>query len=253
MVRPRLVSARGNVFWIEQVDYDAVTRIKYMERCMNNGNNATHLTDRYLGQECSLWTPCIYDFLGAYHPELPTYSCIESPSRNGPWYKREKELLQTGGSIVCEKGFDDLLSIIGDAFGLPLVEDQSRFTENGNIAGIVPDMVVIQQHRQGVALIENKPYYHSTFDGNQAPPDGAYLRYVEWLCDKGIPTTLVVIHSSSWKEYPLVKQLSTSMKDKYRSVMLEDVFLLMEQSGFRYSGITECWGDFTNKYPDCNS
>jgi len=215
--------------------------------------NATHLTDKYPGQEPELWTPCVHKFLCDFRPALPTYHCLKDPQVNGPWYKLTEQTVLTDGTIVCEQGYETLLGSIEDAFGVRLVQSSSRFTDIGDIAGIVPDIVIIDSNSKCVNILENKPYYGSRFDGNQMPPDGAYIRFVEWLNRKGITTRLNIIHSSSWKEYHKVKQLNELLKDCYGSVMLEDIFQMMHQKNYHYRGVVENWGDFIDKSSDCLS
>lgn len=215
--------------------------------------NATYLTEKYIGQEETLWTPCIYKFLCEFQPELPIYHCIKAPPVNGPWYKKTSQTITTNGEIVTELGYDRLLEHIGDAFGVKLLKSTSRFTDSGDIAGIKPDIVIIDTNSKSVNILENKPYYHSQFDGNQEPPDGVYIRYVEWLNREGIPTRLNIIHSCSLqnKEYLKVKQLNELLQGCYGSVMLEDIFQMMHQTNYHYEGVVENWGDFTEKSADC--
>ena len=213
--------------------------------------NATYLTQEYPGQEDTLWTPCLYDFFCKFSLELPTYCCINSPSNEGPWYKQDNNIIKTQGFIYSQKEPEDLLDKIGTSYSVDLKKNPSRYKEKGDIAGIKPDIVIIDRQEQGVILMENKPYYHSTFDGNQEPPDGAYIDFVRWLNEENIPTLFAVIHSSSWNTYSQVKQLNDLMGKQYASVMLEDIFWLMSQKNFQYNDISEHWSAYTNKKPDC--
>lgn len=219
---------------------------------MVNSKNATYLTEKYLGRESSLWTPCIHRFLINYRPELPISACIDVPSSNGPWYELRKEapsLKVVGDVLPAELGPEVFLQRIGDMYGRDLSNDLSRNSASGDITGIYPDIVLIQPNRTGVYVLENKPYYHSKFDGNQFA-GGAYTSFVEWLNNMGIPTQYLVIQSASWREYAKVYELQGLLKDRFGVLLLEDVFSAMAQVGYKYDPITEDWSLFTNKSSD---
>ena len=215
--------------------------------------NATFLTQKYPGED--FWTSCIHDFLCRCKPDLPVSACIRTPSASGPWYesRQQSPILRIDDSeILKEPGPNKFLSKIGSVFGMNLMDDPGRCTTKGCITGIAPDIVLIRPGKQGVCIIENKPYYESGFGGNQAPPDGAYIDFVLWLNgEKGVPTEYMVMHSCSWKkDYPKVKQLQDVLQGHFGSLLLEDIFLQMARHKFVYPPIAECWEDFADKRGD---
>ncbi|KAF0218588.1 MAG: hypothetical protein FD174_2681 [Geobacteraceae bacterium] len=127
--------------------------------------NATYLTDKYPGKESELWTPCIESFFRVHTPILPITACIDDPSDSGPWFESRKNStkLKIAGEILLEPGPDEFLPLIGSRFGLDLTNHPDRITTKGDIAGIYPDIVLLKPNLQGVCIIENKPYYGSTF------------------------------------------------------------------------------------------
>jgi len=215
------------------------------------GRNATYLTEMFSGNETDLWTPCIYDFFCRHNPELRVSACIDSPSQNGPWYEARKRdpFLKVEGTILKEPSPDEFLRQVGATFGLGLMSDPRRFTTSGNIAGISPDIVIIRPGRQGVCIIENKPYYRSSFTGNQGP-GGAYTEFVLWLNGRGIPCQYLIIHSTSWEKYPQVKQLHQELPGRFGSLLLEEIFLQMARHRFSYPLVMKNWDEFAEKGSD---
>jgi hypothetical protein len=124
--------------------------------------NATYLTEKYPGVEKELWTPCIYTFLIIYKPVLPVSVCIEHASATGPWFEARKQSpdLRTIGKLLKEPPPEGYLPPISSMFNLDLERHPGRYNAEGNdIAGIAPDMVLIKPNREGVTILENKPYY----------------------------------------------------------------------------------------------
>jgi hypothetical protein len=147
----------------------------------------------------------------------------------------------------------DFLQQIGGEFGLNLVDDPIRRSERGNLAYIGPDILTILPSRQGVYLVENKPYDNSILDGNQVA-EGAYVLFVCRLRDLGIPCKYLVIHSRgcSTRLYGQVKAVQEKFaereewRDGFGVVLLEYLFREMGNCGFTYPPITEKWIDFSD-------
>jgi len=213
--------------------------------------NATYLTEKYPGQESELWTSCIDSYFRIHAPLLPTSVCIEAPLAQGPWFERRKEspYLKVVGEVLREPGPNDFLPPVGERFGLDLLNHADRVTMKGDIAGIYPDFVLIKPNRQGVSIVENKPYYESTFDGNQGA-GGAYIDCVNWLNTVGVPCEYLIIHSVSWKQYPMVKKVQGILEDSFGVLLLEDVFGAMAQDGFKFDAVKEPWLSFAEKGSD---
>jgi hypothetical protein len=213
--------------------------------------NATYLTERYPGRERELWTPCFYDFFRRYEPDLPVSACIEFPSPAGPWYESRRRIPFLGikGDIIRERWPDEFLPTAEARFGLNLMNDPARFPARGDIAGICPDIVVIRPEKQGLYVIEVKPYYESSFDGNQGP-GGAYIDFVIWLNKRDVPCEYLVVQSISLQAYPIVKQIQDALRDHFGVLLLEDIFAEMGKCAFSYPPITERWSDFTDKGTD---
>ncbi len=214
-------------------------------------SNATYLTDRYPGQESELWTPCIDTFFRVHSPLLPVSACIHAPSANGPWFQSRKQSpsLHLVGDVLKEPGPDEFLPRIGAMFGLDLTNHPGRVTNMGDVAGIYPDIVLVKPSKQGVSIIENKPYYGSSFDGNQGA-GGAYVACVNWLNSVGLPCEYLLIHSISWKGYAMVKDVQDILKDRLGVILLEDIFAAMAEAQFEYKRIKEAWSSFTDKGSD---
>ena len=213
--------------------------------------NATFLTEKYPGQESELWTPCIDTFFRIHAPLLPVSVCIDAPSAKGPWFESRKQspYLHVVGEVLKEPGPDEFLPRIGAMFGLDLTNHPGRVTTMGDIAEIYPDMVLIKPNRHGISIMENKPYYRSTFDGNQ-DAGGAYIACVNWLNAVGIPCEYLLIHSISWQKYPMVKEVQEVLKARFGVILLEDIFSAMAKYQFKYDPITEAWSPFTEKGSD---
>ena len=218
---------------------------------MNGPKDATCLTEKYPGQESELWTPCIYDFFCAYKPSLFVTACINDPLPTGPWFKprEQSDFLKIDGDVLKEASQDVFLPKIGEMFGIDMMNDPGRYVEGNDIAGIVPDITVILPDRQGVYIIENKPYFESTFDGNQGL-GGAYIDFVKWLNKKTIHCQYLIVQPISWKAYSKVKQVQDEIPIYFGILLLEDIFLNMTKHGFSYDRINERWCDFSNKGSD---
>ncbi|MBP7526720.1 MAG: hypothetical protein KA801_02265 [Syntrophorhabdaceae bacterium] len=154
------------------------------------------------------------------------------------------------GEVLREPGPDDFLPPIGAMYGLDLTSHPGRVTTKGDIAGIKPDIILIKPNRQGVSMMENKPYYESTFDGNPGP-GGAYTDCVAWFNTLGIPCEYLLIHSISfsWKQYTLVKEVQDILGDRFGTILLEDIFVAMAEAQFKYGPVTE-WNPFVEKGSD---
>jgi hypothetical protein len=216
--------------------------------------NATYLTDReeYKGEDY-LWTQCIFEFFRKHTPglKLPISSCINEPS-NGRVYERrndsgtlnfEGEVFKTNDRILSE-----FLPRIDAVFGSNLNNDPVR--ERDNIAGISPDIFLFQPKKEGLYIIENKPFYgRSVLDPNQGP-GGAYIKFVKWLNKNVVPCEYLIIHSSSWKEYKKVKQIQEELGSYFGILLLEHIFLEMARREFTYPPISENWINYTNTKPD---
>ncbi len=213
--------------------------------------NATYLTEKYPRQESVLWTPCLHDFFINCVPFLPVSICIDAPSPKGPWYKSREQspILRVSGDLLKEPGPNEFLRVIGCRFDLDLINHPGRFTTKGDIAGIYPDLVLIKPNKHGISIMENKPYYESTFDGNQGP-GGAYIDCVDWLNTVGIHCEYILIHSISWKQYPRVKEIQDVLKGRFGVILLEDIFNAMDQHKFRHELISEPWTQFGEKGSD---
>lgn len=213
--------------------------------------DATYLTDeKYPGKESELWTPCIYDFFYRYRPKLLVSTCILPAPKSAPFYTSRKQApsLKIEGDMYIEPSSNQFLYKIAEMFDRKLMFDESRNTEIGDITGINPDIVVVLPMRQGVLIIENKPYYGSTFDGNQGH-NGAYVRFVKWLNSKDIHCEYLVIMPISWKNgYSKVAQLCEDLT--FGVLLLEQIFDAMATHNFRYETVKENWRDFSDKYGD---
>ena len=214
--------------------------------------NATYLTEKYPGQEDSLWTPCIFDFFSKHTPglKLPISSCIKEPS-NRRVYERRKHsgTLNFDGEVfkTNDKDLSEFLPRIDAVFGSNLNNDPVR--EVNDIAGISPDIFLFQPKKEGVYIIENKPFYESILDGNQGP-GGAYIKFVKWLHNNNVPCEYLIIHSSSWKEYQKVKQIQAELWPHFGLLLLEQIFLEMAKKEFTYPAISENWMNYTYTKPD---
>jgi hypothetical protein len=215
--------------------------------------NATWLTDQYPGREDELWTRCIYEFFCRYNPQLPISSCIESPAPKGPWYQSRKlsPRLKIDGDILKHSVTDEFLTKISANYGLNLTDDPDTYPEGNDIAGIDPDIILIKSQKKGVSLIENKPYYSSTFDGNQGP-GGAYIQFVLWLNKRKIPCEYILIHSIGWSDSQYQKeiQIQEDLQSSFGIIFLEDIFEQMNRYKFSYRAVKECWSDYTDKGAD---
>ncbi|MGC9975999.1 MAG: hypothetical protein ABSC57_04685 [Syntrophales bacterium] len=215
--------------------------------------DATCLTDKrkYSGKESELWTPCIYDFFCRCTPILPVSTCTRpAPKNSAPWYT-SRNSLKIEGDMYIEPGPNQFMYKIAETFDRKLINDPSRFTQKGDITGIYPDIVVILPNRQGVLVIENKPYGDgSTFDGNQGP-GGAYVDFVKWLIRKGIHCEYLVIMPISWNAgYGDVVQLRKDLENDFGVLLLEDIFAAMSKHNFKYERVSENWRDFSDKGGD---
>jgi len=212
--------------------------------------DATYLTDeKYPGKESELWTPCIYDFLYRYKPKLLVSTCIHQVAPNSAPYTSRKQapFLKIEGDMYIEPSPNQILYKIADTFDRNLMFDKSpRSSNNGDITGIDPDIVVILPKQQGVLIIENKPYGDkSNFGGNQGP-DGAYVNFVKWLIGKGIHCEYLVIMPIAWKEENKVRQLCEKLKNNFGVLLLEHIFTTMSTHNFRYEIVKENWRDFSD-------
>jgi hypothetical protein len=159
--------------------------------------------------------------------------------------------LKIDGDILIHPSTDVFLPKIGARVGFNLTDDPARYPARGDIAGIDPDIVLIQPETKGVYIIENKPYYGSSFDGNQGP-GGAYIDFVLWLNMRKVPCEYLVVHSVGWShsQYQKEKQIQKDMQSLFGVLLLEDIFLQMSKYKFSYSDIIECWSDFADKGTD---
>ncbi len=211
--------------------------------------DATCLTDKHPGVEHELWTPCIHRFLIEHSPRLPISACIHKPSDTGPWYERRRgsPCVNATGTVLIEPGPDQFFGAIKESIGLDLASDAGRFTSAGDIGGIYPDILMLNQ--DSIFLMENKPYYGSKFDGNQ-DAEGAYAAFTEWMNRKAIRCEYLVLCPVSWPEYPKVTALQHKLGEFFGVILLEDVFNLMSEAKYAYPGISEDWGEYSNKGND---
>lgn len=213
--------------------------------------NASYLTEKYSGKEEVLWTPCLFDFFEKYHPTLPVSVPILSPDQNAHCYQSRAvaPLLEINGIILLDKGFDVFLSVIEETFSVELKKDEGRYLDNfkRDIAGINPDIMFIAPQK-GVYLLENKPYDHISWTGNQGP-NGDYVEFVKWLNNKGIHAEYIIAHSIGIgdKHDSVIMDIREILGDHYGSILLEDVFEKMGEVGFEYPGISEDWKAFSEK------
>lgn len=218
-------------------------------------HDATCLTDiKYPGKEEELWTPCIYDFFCRCKPTLRVSTCIHPAPNKAPYYTSRQlrpSLKIEGDMLNIHPKPHQFLNKISEMFDPNLMNDSSWMTETGDITGIYPDIVVILPKRQGVLVIENKPYGDgSTFDGNQGL-GGAYVEFVRWLNCKGIHCEYLITMPISWNNgYRGVFQLCEALENSFGVLLLEDIFAAMSRHHFRYEGITENWRDFSYKGVD---
>lgn len=213
--------------------------------------DATYLTDeKYPGKESELWTPCIYDFFYRYKPMLSVSTCIHIDVPNSALYtsRKQSRFLKIEGDMYIEPSPNQILYKIADTFDRNLMFDKSsRSSQNGDITGIDPDIVIILPRHQGVLLIENKPYGDSSkFGGNQGP-DGAYVKFVKWLNGKGISCQYLVIMPIAWpKGENKVRQLCENLQNNFGVLLLEHIFTTMSTHNFRYEIVKENWRDFSD-------
>ena len=217
--------------------------------------NATYLTDKYLGQEDTLWTPCIYEFFLKKKPLLPVSACIENSTANGPRYTarmRSRYLHVDGDLLQTNCGPTQFLPAISARFGINLMSDPGRYRiVNGqayDIAGLVFDMVLIKPGQQGIVIMENKPYDGSRPTFNQGV-GGAYIDFVRWLDRLNIPCEYIIICSTSWNVdlKPIQDELTLNC---FGLVFIEDIFSVMADYQFKCPSIHESWSLFTDKAPD---
>lgn len=215
------------------------------------GENATFLTEKYPGQEKQLWIPCIYNFFQKIKPKLSVSKCIESPSQGGPWYesRQKSPFLHIEGDILMEPIRDDFLEKISTRFGIDLIGLSSgRITATGDITGIGPDIIIIKPNKQGIYIIEIKPYSWSSFTGNQEY-SGAYLKFINWLNYKNIPCEYFVVKSIGCTPslYENVLKIQKNITNHFGILLLEDIFSVMDKTNFEYPDINEKWGEYSDK------
>lgn len=92
-------------------------------------------------------------------------------------------------------------------------------------------------------------YWHRGFDGNQGV-GGAYIDFINWLNAVGISCEYLLIHSISWKQYPIVKDIQSILKDRFGVLLLEDIFAAMAKEQFKYYPVEEPWSLFVEKGTD---
>jgi len=211
--------------------------------------DATYLTDKYPSAERELWTPCIHRFFVEHSPQLPISYCIDQPAGTGPWYESRKSspFVQATGTVLIEPGPNQFFEAIKNAIRRDLSNEAGRITSAGDIAGICPDIMLLNEN--GIFLIENKPYYDSKFDGNQGA-DGAYASFVEWMNTKDVHCEYLVLCPISWPEYPKLKQLQHKLRECFGVILLEDLFGLMASAKYTFHGIQENWSGYSGKGKD---
>ena len=219
------------------------------------GQNATYLTDKYLGREDNLWTPCIIKFFLKYSHNLilPVSACKNTSAINGRFFdKREcSETIKIDGKIINTERrlLSGLLPEIDNIFESKLNNDLWRNT----LAGISPDIFIIRPNREGVYIIENKPYYKPAFTGNQGPRE-AYIEFVKWLYRNDIHCEYLLIHTAccSGETYEIIEKIQDELLSHFGILLLEHIFLEMHNKKFTYSPISENekWIDYTDTKPD---
>jgi hypothetical protein len=117
----------------------------------------------------------------------------------------------------------------------------------GDIARIQPDILFIHPDPRCVYVIENKPYDNSKFTGNQGP-DEAYIHFVAWLNERGIPCEYLLIQSTgwTWPAYQRVKAVQKNLRGRFGVLLLEHIFCQMHLCGFSHPRITERWIDYAD-------
>ena len=213
--------------------------------------NATWLTQKFPRSEREFWTPCIYKYLIQCKPQLPVSVCLGPCGDYKCGRRKTFPSISLEGDVCKEPKLDVLLGKIEGAFEVNLRDDPKRFSAGNDIAGFSPDILVIRPNKQGVYLMENKPYYESELDGNQIP-GGAYAEFTRWINGRVPRCEYLVIRSISMRKSPHKKlfRLQEDLKNLFGIVLLEDVFLQMHKDDFRFPGMTESWNDYTDKSPD---
>ena len=223
--------------------------------------NATYLTEKYAGEEETLWTPCFRAFLGGVHPlRLPVSKCTGNPPGEAPYYELRKKdpslLITRADKVFTPRGAGELLAEIKSRFDMFKVQDSRRYPEGKDIAGIQPDLVIVQaaisqENSPRIYLIENKPYYESGLTGNQMA-GGDYARFLKWLNECDVPCQLLILQSISWRRYNEVVSLQDTLSPHFGVLLIEDLFEAMQRCHFQYSPITdtEQWGNYVHKGQD---
>lgn len=125
-----------------------------------------------------------------------------------------------------------------------------------SLGGISPDIVLRvagdENSHARYALIENKITSGATLNANQLT---AYPGVVSRLCNAGFDVRLFVLHSvgCSQRLYAATRTLQAALGDQFGILLWEDVFRLMERTGFPLLGaeparLREFTGDATT---DC--
>ncbi|MFZ0052952.1 MAG: hypothetical protein WAK96_14340 [Desulfobaccales bacterium] len=217
------------------------------------GQNATYLTDKYPGREDNLWTPCIFEFFVTHRPKLPVSVCKNNRSIKDPYFEKRKysETIKIEGEVLKtnDKYLINFLPEIDNIFKSNL----NSYPRRNTLAGISPDIFIIRPNREGVYIIENKPYYKPAFTGNQGPGQ-AYIEFVRWLYRNDIHCEYLLIHTAccAGETYEKIKQIQDELPSHFGVLLLEHIFMEMHNTNFPYLPISdkEKWIDYTDTKPD---
>lgn len=208
--------------------------------------NATYLTEKFSGKETTFWTPCIKDFFTKCKPTLPISECIlDKNSDDEIRYKRKSKdselIIKDAKYILHEEVNTEFLRKIDNIFNSKLSEDSKLQTK----ANIYPDIFVITSNK--VYIVENKPYYGSDLTGPQEAGE-AYSEFVKRLNNKeNIDCEYLMIISACFKIYHKIEALQKELKNKFGVLLMEDIFQEMHNHNYKYNGINEDWGLYTDK------
>lgn len=214
--------------------------------------DATFLTEKYSDRskqwtEENLWTPCISNFFMECKPDLPVWQCTLRRGENIPWYeKRESNpLLNARGEIYMESRYS-FLDVISKSFHLNLKNDADRLIGECDIAGFMPDIVLINPAQKKVSIIEIKPYYHSTLTPAQKRE---YPACVNWLRKHNISSEYLILAPLAWLDrcHRQIESIQESIPNGFGLIFLDDVFAQMHTHGFKDPRISERWIEYADK------
>jgi len=174
--------------------------------------DATELT-KLIKDEKDFWTPCIYRFLETQPAlQLPVCTCVPEV-KHPPYFRRSRTVALTGQLFKEIPGQEFLRAIDSK-----LASDRSVQLPEGDVSGITPDLAIVNREEHRYLMIENKPFDHSRFDGNQGPCQ-SYPKFVKWLRDKKVNCEYLVIAPVGMNSYLFddLCELQRTLKSAFRT------------------------------------